>query len=68
MSGLAVFGLKFPSLLQFDEGREDDVIKHNLKTLYNVEDAPCDTYMSEKLDEVHPSSIRPVFTTIFSLL
>ena len=30
MSGLAVFGLKFPSLLQFDDSQEDDTIKHNL--------------------------------------
>jgi hypothetical protein len=68
MSGLAVFGLKFPSLLQFDEGREDEVIKHNLKTLYHVEDAPCDTSMRERLDEVDPHSIRPAFTAVFSLL
>ena len=68
MSGLAIFGLKFPSLLQFDEGRNNDVIKHNLMTLYQVEDAPCDTYMREKLDKVDPRLIRPAFTTIFSLL
>lgn len=68
MSGLALFGLKFPSLLQFDEGREDHVIKHNLRTLYLVEDAPCDTSLRERLDEVDPRSIRPAFTSIFSLL
>ncbi len=33
MSALAVFGLKFPSLLQFDENRDTDVIKHNLHSL-----------------------------------
>jgi len=68
MSALAVFGLKFPSLLQFDQGCNDDVIKHNLKTLYNIEGVPCDTYMRERLDEVNPQSIRPAFTAIFSLL
>ena len=54
MSGLAVFGLKFPSLLQFDQGLDDDVIKHNLTTLYHVEQAPCDTSMRERLDKVDP--------------
>jgi hypothetical protein len=49
MSGLAVFGLKFPSLLQFDESQEDEVIKHNLKTLYGVNDAPCDTSMRREV-------------------
>jgi len=30
MSGLAIFGLKFPSLLQFDHGMDDEIIRHNL--------------------------------------
>lgn len=68
MSGLAVFGLKFPSLLQFDESQESDVIKHNLKTLYNVSEAPRDTSMRERLDEVNPKDLRSAFTGIFSLL
>jgi hypothetical protein len=40
MSGLAVFGLKFPSLLQFDQGLNDDAVKSNLKTLYGVDRLP----------------------------
>lgn len=68
MSGLAVFGLKFPSLLQFDESREEEVIRNNLKTLYSVEEAPCDTSMRERLDQVDPTTLRPAFTSIFSLL
>jgi hypothetical protein len=68
MSGLAVFGLKFPSLLQFDQGLDDDTIKHNLKTLYGVENAPCDTYMRERLDAVDPQLLRPAFTGLFSLM
>ena len=36
MSALAMFSLKFPSLLKFDEGREEKTIKHNLRTLYGV--------------------------------
>jgi hypothetical protein len=44
MSGLAIFSLKFPSLLQFDQSRtEDETLKHNLRTLYHVQQAPCDT-------------------------
>jgi hypothetical protein len=67
MSGLALFGLKFPSLLQFDQGLNDDAIKHNLRTLYGVQQAPCDTYLRERLDEVNPQSLRSAFTDIFSL-
>lgn len=61
MSGLALLGLKFPSLLQFDQGIEDEVVSHNLRTLYGVERAPSDAYMREKLDEVDPESIRATF-------
>jgi len=68
MSGLAVFGLKFPSLLQFDESYEDEAIKHNLKTLYGVNDAPCVPSKRERLDEVDPRTLRPAFASIFFLL
>ncbi|MGZ3634245.1 MAG: hypothetical protein ACXVAJ_07965 [Parachlamydiaceae bacterium] len=68
MSGLAVFGLKFPSLLQFDRGLNEDAVKHNLKTLYGVEKAPSDTYMRARLDEVDPLLLRSAFTSLFSVI
>jgi hypothetical protein len=43
MSGVAVFGLKFPSLLEFDEGKKELVLKHNLRKLYHLKQAPSDT-------------------------
>src|ERR1700682_3195920 len=67
MSGLALFGLKFPSLLQFDQGLNDDAIRNNLRTLYGVQKAPCDTYLRERLDEVDPQLLRTTFTDVFSL-
>ena len=66
MSGLAIFGLKFPSLLKFDESKEEKEIKHNLRTLYHVEQAPSDTYMRERCDEIDPQEVRKVFKTVFS--
>jgi hypothetical protein len=68
MSGLAIFGLKIPSLLQFDESSADATVKHNLKTLYQVKQTPSDTYMRERLDKVDPQLLRPAFTGLFSLL
>jgi hypothetical protein len=61
MSGLAVFGLKYPSLLKFDEAYHEGVIRHNLKTLYGVERAPCDTQLRTILDPVDPAHLRPAF-------
>jgi hypothetical protein len=68
MSALAVFGLKYPSLLQFDEHNDIDLVKHNLRTLYQVKKAPDDTNMRQRLDKIDPRFIRPAFTAIFSLL
>jgi Transposase DDE domain len=68
MSGLAMFGLKYPSLLQFDHARLERTVKANLKPLYGVEQAPCDTQMREVLDPVNPNSLRSAFTTIHKQL
>ena len=67
MSGLAIFSLKFPSLLQFEEQtKQAGLIKKNLKTLYQIEQVPSDTYLRERLDEVNPAEIRKVFKKIFA--
>jgi hypothetical protein len=57
MSGLAVFGLKYPSPLKFDEDQDEPIIRHNLRTLYGVGLAPCDTQLREIFDPVDPSAI-----------
>ena len=61
MSGFAVFSLKYPSLLQFDQGREDDLVRANLKSLYSIDRAPSDTYLRERLDNVSPELLRRSF-------
>ena len=66
MSGLAVFGLKFPSLLQYDLKRSDSIIAQNLHDLYHVNNPPSDTYLRERLDEVDPDHIRPAFKKVFA--
>lgn len=68
MSGLAVFGLKYPSLLQYEEGRSSKAIRHNLGTLYHVTQTPSDTYMRARLDEVDPKHLRKPYRVIFTAL
>jgi hypothetical protein len=68
MSGLAIFGLKFPSLLQFDDHKNDGVVKRNLRNLYHVRKAPSDTCMRERLDVLSPKKFRDPFKKIFALL
>lgn len=65
MSGLAVFGLKYPALLRFDQAyRQEAVIRANLKSLYGVERAPCDTQLRTRLDAVDPEQLRPAFGAV----
>ena len=64
LSGLAIFSLKYPSLLKYDGDR--DLIRTNLKNLFQVENLPSDTYIRERLDEVDPNELRRCFTKIFS--
>lgn len=66
MAGLAVFGLKCPSLLHYDNQRFDPIVAANLRDLYYVEHAPCDTYLRERLDPVDPAVIRPAFKKVFA--
>lgn len=66
MAGLAVFGLKFPSLLQYDQNRK--TIDDNLLSLYHINRAPSDTYLRERLDKLDPKFIRPAFRKIFTEL
>ncbi len=64
MSGLAVFSLKFPSLLKFDEQRNEARIRANLKSLFGVEQAPCDTQLRSVSDQVNPAEICAPFIHI----
>ncbi len=69
MSGLAVFGLKYPSLLQFQrDSREGTTTAANLRTLYGIERAPSDTCFRERLDELEPSQLRPLYKSLLALL
>jgi len=67
MSGLAVFGLKCPSLLDYDRKRTDQAVVQNLKDLYQVDTPPSDSYLRERLDELNPHLLRPAFKKVFAL-
>lgn len=63
MSGFAMFSLKDPSLLAFDERRSAG--SHNLMSIYGMRSIPSDTSMREILDTVDPNDLRPLFKDAF---
>ncbi|MDE0311680.1 MAG: hypothetical protein OXI52_05400, partial [Caldilineaceae bacterium] len=70
-SGLAVFLLKFPSLLQFDtEARRgrNPAVAHNLRALFGVARPPSDTAMRERLDRVDHRKLRGCFSKALAQL
>lgn len=64
MSAFAMFSLKEPSLLAFDDRRNDN----NMKTLFGIERIPSDTQMREILDPSDPQQLRPMFNDVFRKL
>jgi hypothetical protein len=65
MSGFAMFSLKDPSLLAFDERRNVDA---NLNSIYKITNVPCDTQLRTILDSVEPDDLRASFKNPFRQL
>ena len=68
MSCLAIFSLKYSSLLQYEVERKKFKMLENFKRLYLVENPPSDTYMRERLDLLKPEILRSAFKKIFALI
>jgi hypothetical protein len=61
LSALAMFSLKDPSLLAFQDRRYEQ----NMKNLYRIENVPSDTQMRGILDPLEPDLLRPLFQDVF---
>jgi hypothetical protein len=64
MAGLALFSLKDPSLLAFCRRPVD----HNLRSVFGLQAIPSDTQLRTILDDIDPTSLRPVFRDVFRQL
>jgi hypothetical protein len=64
MSGFAMFSLKDPSLLAFDNRKNHYASLINLKSVYGIGNIPSDTRMREVLDDVIPGYFRSPFKTV----
>jgi hypothetical protein len=66
MSAFAMFSLKDPSLLRFDNRRSHPAERQNLENIYGIKIIPSDTRMREINDEIDPKKyIGPLFKGIF---
>jgi hypothetical protein len=63
MAAFAMFSLKDPSLLAFEQRRLQ--CDPNLQSIYGVGEVPCDSQMRSILDPLDPDQFRPAFRAIF---
>lgn len=69
MSGLAIFLFKMPSMLAFDQARQQDpALMANLRTLCGIEQAPSDATLRRRLDRIDPKHVHRVLRTTFGWL
>lgn len=66
MSAYAMFSLKAPSLLAFEDQWKEE--GNNLKSIFKVERVPSDTQMRARLDRVPPDELRPAHNAIINEL
>src|SRR5271154_5556699 len=66
MSAFAMFSLKDPSLLAFDQRRSDP--NDNFRTIYGINRVPCDSQMRAILDPIDPADLRPLYNDVFRCL
>ncbi len=66
LSGFAMFSLKDPSLLSFDERRYKG--PHNLMTIYGMGIIPCDTSCVRSWMVLITGNLRPLFKDAFRAL
>lgn len=65
-SAFAMFSLKDPSLLAFDQRKLNE--NDNFRTIYGIGQVPCDSQMRTILDDVDPVLLRPLFVDVFRRL
>lgn len=68
MSGFACMYFQEPSLLQFQQRIKEDYNRHNLETLFAVNNIPGQTQLRDIVDEVKSDKLSPIFKDCFSRL
>lgn len=66
LSTYAIFALKYPSLLNFQNEMEDEKKFHNLKSLFKVDRIPSNTHLRDIIDELDYSQFRIIFKKLFA--
>jgi hypothetical protein len=66
LCGLALFALKYPSLLQMNDS--NDIEEHNLRNLYKIRSIPSDTHFRVRLDKIEYTRLQYAFDALIARL
>ncbi len=66
MSGFAMFSLKYPSLLQFENQSDNE--KNNLRSMFGISSLCSDAQMRKVLDKVDHQDLKTMFVHYFNKL
>jgi hypothetical protein len=66
MTSFAIFSLKYPSLLNFENAMKEDKRKDNLKSLFGISKVPSDTHLRDIMDVVDTDQFRVIFKKFFT--
>ena len=66
MAGLAIFGFKMPSMLEFDEScGPGQPLEGNVKRLYGLSRVPSDTTLRRRLDNIDPTCVHELLSRAY---
>ena len=68
MNVCAIFGLKYPSLLRYNDEVSEPIIEHNIKSLYQVTAIPSDTHLRARLDDIDPKPLQNALDALITPL
>ena len=65
LAAFAVFFTQCPSFLSFQQNMEKTHGRNNARSLFQMEDIPCDNHIRSILDSVAPTHLFPLFDDLF---
>lgn len=65
MSAYAMFCLKCPSLLSFENFLTREFERISIQNVFDIKDIPSDTQMRVRLDEIDPDELHAAFDAVF---
>ena len=68
LGAFAVFFTQNASFLEFQNDMQKSKGISNAQTLFIMDKIPCDNHIRDLMDEVHPSHVFPIFSSIFNRL